>query len=230
MELSFDAEDLVRDLDRAFRQSLRGGLETIPLRVAAELKDEISRVASRRLNTSFQRFLSEVDVEVAGDRIVVRLGEFARGIEDGMPERDMRSMLSGPSARLSGQGKRYVHVPFRQATPRSKGTGGEDFAGRMDRDLYSAVKAAGELFDGDPVLRGFAPSENAFGYRHKRSVYAGLKKYEKPGIGSTRYISFRTLSDASDANAFRVRATTGKAIVYEAIGSFRPENIARAKV
>lgn len=227
MKISVSIQSIKNELEKDFINSLKGGEQTIPVRVAKEIENEISRVAGRKLTTTFQRFMSDISIKVSKNRVDIELGEFAKGIESGFPQRNLRSLLNGPSVKFTKLGKRYIDIPFKQATPNAKMQGGEDYAGKLSRDAYEAVKVAGELMY-SPNHRDI--KTNSFGYTHQNHIYHNLRKYTSTQPGQTRYISFRRISENSDASAFKIKATSGFNVIKESLTSFDPSNISRVKI
>lgn len=139
----------------------------------------------------------------------------ANAVEEGAPEFDMKEgLLRSPKAK-QGKNGRYMTVPFRFATPGSIGESSA-FAGVMPAAIQQAVQKQ-EKEGGGGLSMSNIPSQHQMPQSHSMrrklqsegfarlqkntamtSKYAGLKRNS---LGSG-YVTFRRVSEFSDADAF----------------------------
>lgn len=159
----------------------------------------------------------------------------AKTIEQGVPAVDLRSMLSGPSAKVAEDGSRYVDIPFftasrkeagrpdvlapktlnaglpshpRQATPRAV------VDANVERTLENRLLEAGG-YGSVRLKRGeFAQTDkgvgkskhsHAYGLSQGTIMHAGISPYAKV----SRFGTIRRLSDNSDPSSWIVPAQPG---------------------
>jgi hypothetical protein len=122
--------------------------------------------------------------------------------EDGIDDYDMKPGFLAHGAKMSKEGDLYKVVPFRHGTPGQTGEG-VGFATIMPQPTYDVAQTLeqGEelLQDGGEITKPQLQSMSA-PYTHTASLHQGMRKYGKKG--SARYMTFRTVSEKSDANAW----------------------------
>lgn len=182
--------------------------------------------AINRRSGAYARSISDgMEYPLGSDPLAGRVSataEHADAIEKGTPPHDMKpTLLSGPRARVSREGVRYVIIPFRHNVPGASATGKP-----MPKEVYRAAKTlamsqvTGKRPDvnarGEPVERatykwGGQASVHPFGWRsriapqgheytHKVSIYEGMVRMGPKGHST--YMTFRVASENSDPNSW----------------------------
>lgn len=155
---------------------------------------------------------------------ITLVGQIPNMIENGWAGGDMKpALLAGPNARDTADGGRVNVVPFRHATPTSKGraapkmgsayadTKGEEYAARLGMTIHNVAKslAATTTTPEGATQWGGRLREGVGGVgllrpHHKTDIYAGMvretKVYKKAKQSS--YTSFRAVSTKSDPVAW----------------------------
>lgn len=224
-------------------------VKELTYRFAQEWENEASRV----LKASRIEYVNNIVVVDDGfaKGSVMLLGEHPNALEEGMDAFDMKpGLLNGPNSRPTKDGGRYNVVPFSVGTP---GSLEENFnGGIMPQDIYDIVKekstdrplAGGGSASAplkleeipvhlqEPKVKAVKlPESKGFAeYKHKNSIYEGIRKVKDGVTGQNRYQSFRAVSTKSDPlswmhpgieakriadkvlNDFNVPAETGRAI------------------
>lgn len=133
-------------------------------------------------------------------------------------------LLSSHKAKVSKEGKRYIRIVFRHATPAKGGGERPTIASTMPQGIYQQARKMGEgealrtplaqmlgmrskrvgAYAGKGETRG-APKISGGGtltrfYTWKSGQFAGMRRSATPGHG--KYVTYRTVSEASDPNAW----------------------------
>lgn len=207
--------------------------------IANAVRSEIVALAGRELVSTGQDYIQGVGVlhinlsasglkrGAATFATIVLTGWLPNAVESGFDGGDMKeAMLSGRSAKVSKDGKRYAVVPFRHGTPGSSGRsfgvmgGPEQKHGGMDassaRKLGQRVHRAAQKLSastshpqhgtewGSRLASNTGGAKRLTnknsGYKHKSDIYAGMVRKQKTYGASTQnsYGTFRMVSDNSD--------------------------------
>jgi hypothetical protein len=146
---------------------------------------------------------------------VVLTGWLPNAIENGKPAWDMKpDFLSGPNAKITASGTKYNTIPFSHGTPDALE---ENFnGGIMPDEVYDIVKNKPIREDKNtslPIVKDELPkalqepqakkvkmpSTGAIvDYKHKNSIYEGIRKERDNTTKQNRYTSFRRVSENSD--------------------------------
>lgn len=237
-ELSQEFSLTKQDVDKMMKFTLQN--------VAGEFARTWADVARKGLNSTRSQYLRAIQTVDEGPltTAVVLVGEIANGIESGRGAFDMKPGFASSAKRKNTVGKDgkagwYVTVPFRFA---SAGTTGESdvFSGSMPSPIYAIAKAqkttiptvggmksagltAGQLptaFSAPsvrPAVSNIPESKSFQAYQHKSSIYEGISKVKDNATGQNSYVSFRRISDKSDANAWINPGTPARNFGDEAI-------------
>jgi len=193
------------------------------------------RLASSKLNSSRSDYLEGIsEVEYGNDSRTISLtGWLPNAIEEGIDSFDMRKTLLGDSptskpAKVSKSGHKYKSIPFRHATPGTKGAVGAAMGSRMGPQgasslawgsggimskgqaaklgnrLYKAAKSlqAGQrLKTSDKRRKGFVQVPKLAPH-HSSSIYAGMTRQITSGParkGAQRQSLYTTFRTISEA-------------------------------
>ena len=133
-------------------------------------------------------------------------------------------LLASHKAKVSKEGRRYIRIVFRHATPGKGGGEAATIPSTMPRGIYEQARHLGEgealrtplaqmlgmrskrvgAYAGKGETRG-APKISGGGtltrfYTWKSGQFAGMRHSTTPGHG--KYATFRTVSEASDPNSW----------------------------
>jgi hypothetical protein len=186
-------------------------------------------VAKQSLGSTRQIYRSSIVVGEQGPftGYVMLVNQLPNMIESGAAPFDMKVGFSQSSKRKSSKGGGwYLTVPFRMATPGSLGES-EAFSSVMPQTVYAAVKSkqtqqtalGGTTQQGRGLSASEIPSDYQIPksramiqaqdkvfeeYKHKHSIYEGLRKGSKTYQSATQgqYVTFRRVSSNSDANSW----------------------------
>ena len=192
--------------------------------IAQGAQQEWIRLAQARLNTSRFDYInglrkneSLTEERVAGEPIFTLklLGEFANAREFGMDSFDMKTSrpgwLGGSKAKINKKGKRYISIPFRHSTgssPRFQYTGKAKQA-NLQQELKRVTKDQGlnrmVRDTAGNVSRGRVATLSRKVPTH--SYLKGLTRIQRPNesnpkTGSSMLMTFRTMSEDSDASSW----------------------------
>lgn len=157
-------------------------------------------------------------VQITSDGVVLAPSyERAQEYEDGIEPYDMKPGFLANATKESKDGDRYRVVPFRHGTPGQSGEG-VGFATIMPEEVYDVARTLedGEeiVQDGGEITKPQLATMSA-PYTHTASLYQGMRKYGKKG--ASRYMTFRTVSEASGTNSWHHPGKPANPIV-EAVG------------
>lgn len=189
------------------------------------------------INARSGRYMNSIQVRELGPFAVETYSDspYASAIEDGVPARDMKSMLdTSMKVRMSKAGKRYLIIPFRWGTPGAKTFGGNVLPDAVHEHAKamtaSRVKGVGQRESGNGAwdVKTRAPFKVAkreyswggrltkdqinqagtFGTMAKRM--AGMVKFQNPGDGAkhSQYMTFRVMVEGS--SGWIAQAIAGK--------------------
>lgn len=185
--------------------------------------------ARRELGASRDAYIDGIQSVEArpGVRILTLVGWLPNAIENGIEAFDLReTLLSGTSrlAKVSADGHRYGHVPFRHGTPGSAGKTGKpmgraygptgehglghgnvmpaEHAADMGSRVYKAAKRlaattrppGGKTRWGGRLPAGMAPK---LASHHKTDIFAGMTRvrHTYKRATQTKFMTFRTISE-----------------------------------
>lgn len=156
------------------------------------------------------------EVKSTPEKVTISLvGEVPHMVEDGSPSVDLRDILLNPAVvaitkpgsrgmRQAKDGSLYRSIPFRHATPGTKGAVGQEM-GKAYKNVVSDWKAMGKKIYQAARSVGSAPlpagTAGAFPLKnittktpHKTDIYAGMRRIEGTQKGRGRYMTWRTIS------------------------------------
>lgn len=200
--------------------------------------------SGRYLKSIQQRDLGDFETEVFSD------SPYAKGIEDGIPARDLKKMLdTSMKVRVSKDGKRYLIIPFRWGTPGAVGMGrnvmpeavhamamtmtpsrvtaqGDRVSGTGAWDVKTRApfKVAQRAYLwGDRLKKEQLAEAGVFGQAARRM--AGMVRFQnaaggKGGAKHTQYLTFRVMSENS--RGWLVPAIPGRHPARAVADQFRP--------
>lgn len=175
---------------------------SIAMAIADMARAEWIRLAQASLVSTQQDYIAGIEEpRQQGEFVVITLeGKLPNMIEDGWGGGDLRDThLSGPKVKTSKAGHKYVSIPFRHATPGTRG-----FVGRvMPKGIHQAAKGLkGTLTGpdgkatlwGDRLKAGLATKLRP---HHETDIYASMIRAQKTYEATTQssYHTFRTLSN-----------------------------------
>ena len=178
-------------------------------------------------------------------KFIMLTGDFQNKIEEGFSAFDMKpGFLNSGKAKQGKNGRIYLTIPFRWATPDAIGES-EIFANIMPQEIYATVRKLNsaqtqpfqnKVSSGKGLPNAQLPKELAIPqarlaftdlrtqttypeYTHKGSIYEGIVRNEKTYENSTQgsYVSFRRVSEASDMYSWIHKGLEGKHFADKAI-------------
>lgn len=193
----------------------------------ARVYEKTYRSANENLNRTKDEYLSNLQRPSVGrlKASITLTGQLPNMVEQGAQAFDMKKgMLNSPKAKLTKDGRRYLIIPFRWATPSAQG-GGAAFSGRMPTEIYKVMRTLrttrtsyqgqhqsgqglkkqslaggtyGKLKTRARVTGGQLTEQQRKAYEHKAPLLQGMvrsqKVYEKATQG--QYHTFRVVSEA----------------------------------
>jgi len=202
--------------------------------------------AGRKLNSTrsiYQKSLVVVD-EGKFSGAVMLVNKFPNMIESGCSAFDMKAgFLASSKVKFDKDGKAYITIPLRFATPGAVGES-EMFSAKMPVEIYDIVKdKPANIQNGEgkrssgislsdlknvpdflsrPKVRPeIALADKKFeAYENKHSIYQGISKFQDSVTGQNTYKSFRRVSLNSDPNSWIYPGLTAKNISDSALSKF----------
>ena len=224
----------VSDLNRMVPPEVFGVLseeavQTLVADIAEKAQEEWIRVAGAALHTSRRDYLDGIQPVVGNGSVatISLVGMIPNLIEPGMSEVDLHDTLLGPKVPVAPKGQRgkrqrfrrnddgtlsadgyFRAIPFRQATPGTKGAAGAamgspfgENASKLGKAVYELAKGlkgstsqpGGPTKWGDRLKEGLVPKLKEY---HATDIYAGMVKLEKTYRKGpqSQYATFRTIS------------------------------------
>jgi len=190
--------------------------------VAADYADKLEEVVLRSLHSSRQIYAQAIRVIDTGrlmGRVMVDYSNpIVKSLEEGSGAYDMKEgFLASSKASTGKDGKKYMSIPFRWATP----TAVADslvFSNKMPEAVYKEAKKLDNrqsLVMGNtslpeqyksiktrPEIQDSEGKKRFEQYTHKSSIYEGIQKITDNVTGQSRYMSFRRVSEKSSPEAF----------------------------
>jgi len=186
--------------------------------------------ARNNLGSTRQRYRESLQVvdegRMQGSVILWYNDKLIPMIEEGAGAFDMKQgFANSDKKKTKADGGWYMRIPFRFATPSALGEEGI-FSAKMPDEIYQLVKdkptdivssMGGNRSVGlglaeipkqftapniRPSVSSLPESKTFEQYKNKSSIYEGLHKRKDSTTGQNVYMSFRTVSDTSDADAF----------------------------
>lgn len=109
-------EDLKNSIEQLQKQISKQVIDA-NVKKAVKLTAEIERIASKKLNNSYEPFMKGVTVETdtVKQTITVVLSNFSNSVEQGSSSYDLKPiLLNSAKAKTSKKGDRYLNVPIKQ--------------------------------------------------------------------------------------------------------------------
>ena len=184
-------------------------------------------LAGQNLHQTRENYINSIIVGDEGRFVgtVTLVGALNNMIEGGASPWDMKlHFMTGPAAKQKKDGGWYTTIPFQFATAQALGES-TIFSGKMPSSIEQAVKAKPFKRDSlgvektDPLTFGELPqqyqarethrvaipqSKEFLEYKRKTAQHEGIIRIKNPTSKKTSssYVSFRRVSDKSDANAW----------------------------
>lgn len=215
--VSIDIDDFVA---KSFlsEQEIKGFTSMLLDRLALKFQEDWIGVIGENLHSTRQEYMRGIFVDRPDDNSIVfgvtaRKSRLAVDLELGKNPFDEKEGLSKSSKKTMKKGGQgwYIRIPFRWAIPSSIGESGV-FSGIMPMAIYKIAKS-----QSTPIQFRQLPSQfqrrgvrqtlmigNKMipAYQHKSPIFEGLVRYVDVRENRGQYMTFRTVSDVSDPNAF----------------------------
>lgn len=205
--------------------------------VTAQFAKTWEQVALRDLNSTRSRYVNNLKLIDEGrlkGAVVLDYSQdpLVRMIEEGATAFDMKVYFAKSSKKtMKADGGWYLTIPFSWGTP---GSLRENFSNVMPTDIHKIAKSKAfnesiqqaDLSQQRQIDLGVRakieiPKSKVFEeYVHKSSVYQGITKKQDSKTGQTSYVSFRRVSDNSDANSWIHPGFEAKNLAEKALGEF----------
>lgn len=209
--------------------------------LAQTVKNDLTVLIARNWDIEAKNNLSKSRDEYRRSILVVDKGRYEGAIvlkgvvpnmvEQGASAFDMKTAFEkSTKAKLNQKGEWYISIPFRHAVPSASGFSSLFSDEPLPPEVYNAVRANNgnalqqsqvpKPHDKAGVRRTVAAGNQVFqAYRHKSSIYAGLKRQTKTYNTATQgqYNTFRRAGKNSDKNAFIHSGITARRLADRAI-------------
>lgn len=244
-----DTTSIVDQFTSVTKGDLDQLLDNVAKGLAARFAATLEKEAQEKLKSTRTRYINNIKVVDSGPLSGTVLLDYSkdklvRMLEEGASAFDMKEgFLASPKVKIGKNGKRYLTIPFRMATPGAVAEAGI-FAAVMPTDIYKVVKkktptievsGGGKRSTGltlkeipeqfqakksRPSIADNKGNELFKAYEHKNSIYQGLAKHQDAATGQNTYRSFRRVSEASDDDAWIHPGIERYSLIQKALGNF----------
>lgn len=225
--INIDITDLVKEFNLSSTQA-----EELSILLVNQITDRIfynwQSQAKNNLHSTRNEYIRNLNIQhiSATRKAIILTGKIPNMIEEGASAYDMKPGFLGSSkAKTDKNGRKYLIIPFRHATPNAIGES-QIFANVMPQDVYKVVKTlaptktdlnngiierGGRLDIQDipqqyqaprvrPAFSDINKTTTFPSYTHKSSIYEGMIRNEKTYENATQssYVTFRRVSENSD--------------------------------
>lgn len=212
------------------KQDVENIVDFITKEITASFARRWDTQARNELHSSRQVYRESLQVidegRMQGSVVLWYTNPLVSMIEEGVGSFDMKEGYAKSSKKKTKKdGGWYMHIPFRFATPNALG---EDniFSAKMPQEIYDLVKdkpqdlitSSGSMASKPlslaeiptrfqtpsirPSVSSIPESKTFAEYKNKTSIFEGIQKRKDTVTGQNTYMSFRTVSDNSDSDAF----------------------------
>ena len=208
--ISIDISEVVNQLN-VTKDTLQNISRVTLNGIVGEFVDELENHVNKNLKSTRSTYLRAIyRKEQGNNNVIVGLNpaySLALMIEGGASSFDIKkNVLSSPKVKISKEGKKYISVPFRFATAEAIGESSV-FSSKLPNAIKNIAKAnfiqkKGGVRKGQ-LKNPFAERKinQISGYRHKHSIYEGVKRTKTTGENRGSYFSFRRISENSASNS-----------------------------
>lgn len=246
-----DTSSIAEQFSGITKESLDTLCDNVAKALTVRYAQALTQEANNTLHKTKKRYIRAITVIDSGrmegtvlldyskDRLVKMIEEGAGAFDE------KKALLSSSKAKIGKNGKRYITVPFRMATPGAVADS-DVFTTVMPQEVYDVVKkkdtnianGRGTRSSGlmvkelpaqfqSPKVRAAvsnSKTKDQFDeYKHKSSIYAGLIKTKDAVTGQNTYNTFRRVSDNSDKLAFVHPGIQRYALIGKALANFNHE-------
>lgn len=249
MPIVIDTSSIVDQYASIKRTDIDQMLDNIAKGLASRFASKLEQEAQETLKSSRNRYINNIKVVDNGPLTGTVLLDYSKDklikmLEEGASAFDMKEgFLASPKVKIGKNGKKFLTIPFRMATPNAVGESGV-FAKVMPKEIYKEVKkkvptipvaGGGKRSEGlslaqipeafqvkstRPSITDNKGNELFKSYEHKSSIYQGLAKYQDAATGQSTYRSFRRVSEASADEAWIHPGIERHNLIQKALGNF----------
>lgn len=248
-----DTSDLMSQYTSLTKKNVDDMMDNIAKGIAARYAQELEQNAQKKLHQTASRYIRNIRLIDTGKLQGTVMLDYSKDklikmLEEGASAFDMKPyFLNSTKAHVSKNGKKYLTIPLRWATPGAAATA-DVFAGTMPTEIYNVVKKAetnipvaggGSRSSGmtlDQIPQQFrvkqtrkevtdAGGKTLFkGYQHKNSLYEGMTKQKDPVTGQNKYNTFRRVSEDSDPDAWIHPGIEKYNLIQQTLSEFNIDN------
>lgn len=188
--------------------------------------------AAEGLHSTRDIYTEALSTGGSGNVSYVKLdGKLPNMIEDGASGFDMKEgFMNGKNATHKADGGWYNTIAFRHASPTALGENSV-FSNVLPTPVYNAVQKVEVLgasdipkpHDAKGIRKEVVTQSQVFKeYVHKHSKYEGLQKNTGEYVSATQgqYVTFRRVSDKSDANSWIHRGLDARHFMEKSLDNF----------
>lgn len=240
MLITFDTQSLTNDLLLS-QDQVKNLIDFSIKEITASFAQAWEKTANTTLHSAREKYVNSIIVVDEGyaKGAVVLVGDFVNGLEEGIPEHDMKSdFLNGPNAKTGKNGKKYNTIPFKFGAPTSIESNFN--GGLLPPEIHAIVKkkpANVPLVKDELPQKWKEPAKSSVKsesskfkqYTHKSSIFEGVSRTQDEKTGQNSYKSFRRVSENSDPNSWIYPAVEGKHLAEATLQDFNvPFEVGRA--
>lgn len=229
MQIAVDTESITSQYDVSEDQ-MGQLMDGVVKDITASYAERLGRIAGENLHSTRSRYQQSIKVFDEGRYTGVVLIDYSKDklikmLEEGASAFDMKTFFEqSQKAHKKPDGGWYLTIPFSQGTPDTIGDS-SPFTSIMPKEVYDEVKEKPADIPTDTGFRSkgldvkdipekyqipqtraavssIVTSKTFEEYKNKTSIYAGIVKIQDNVTGQNSYMSFRRVSDKSDASAF----------------------------
>jgi hypothetical protein len=189
-----------------FGEAMQRGVDKFATSLPIYTKQHISSVASKRLNSTKEHYLSKTTVKMEDYVLMVSLDSedwLVNALETGADPFNMKQgHLNSPKARVSKSGYKYIRIPIGKEKDGDGGPSakGQDLQARINEvlkkprfgpktapkiSIEGGVYETQKIINGDPMLQGF--------YRTRK--FDSIEEFHSGKKPKWQFVLFRTMSE-----------------------------------
>lgn len=219
--ITIDTSDIINQFNVSQSQ-IDAMCDNIAKSLAMEFASELEEQARENLRRTRRRYIKNIRLVDSGRLQGTVMLDYSKDklipmLEEGATAFDIkRGLLSSKKAKKTSDGRKYITVPFRWATPNAIADG-EQFTGKLPSSVYKAIKSKapsiptigglrskGLMRDELPTVHQTEKTRPKIvtdstiyeAYRHVSSLYEGVFKKQDAATRQSSYHSFRRVSES----------------------------------
>lgn len=205
LEIKLDVNDFLDELYYLSELNLNALEAQLTNNITNEIYKNWIRVAETNLNSTRAGYISGLNLQIVSptEQDIVLVGWLNNSVENGLAPFNMKpSALNGANVKVSKSGSRYVRISFNMAVKGSKLDETQTYSRIIPKSVWQAFTQGKPIprphnrRNVRPGISNVETKETFPAYKHKQSLYAGLKQ-----VGA-KLSTIRTISDNSNPNSW----------------------------